>query len=41
LVTATDGTQTRAILGGVVSIDVIISLVSEMGNKYSGTLAVE
>jgi len=41
LVTATDGTQTRTILGGAVSIDVIVSLVSEMENKYSGTLAVE
>jgi hypothetical protein len=41
LVTATDGTQTRAILGGAVSIDVIVSVVSEMENRYAGTLAVD
>jgi hypothetical protein len=32
------GTQTRAIFGRAVSIGVVVSLVSEMENKYSGTL---
>ena len=38
LVTEVEGTQTRAIFGGAVSIQVTVPLVSEMQNKYSGNL---
>jgi hypothetical protein len=38
LVAKVEGTQTRATFGGAVSIQIIVSLVSEMENKYSGTL---
>ena len=38
LVTKQEGTQTRAIFGGTVIIEVIVLLVSEMENKYSRTL---
>ena len=35
MVTEVEGTQTRAIFGGVVATEVIVSLVSKMENKYS------
>jgi hypothetical protein len=38
LVTEVKGTQTRAIFGGAVPIEVIVSLVSEMDNKYIDAL---
>jgi hypothetical protein len=38
LVTEIEGTQTRAIFGGAVPIEVTVSLVSEMENKHIGTL---
>ena len=38
LVTEVEGTQTRAIFGGAVSIQVTVPLVPEMQNKYSGNL---
>jgi hypothetical protein len=43
LVTEIEVKQTMAILGGAVSIDVVVSLVSEMKNLrvYSGTLAID
>ena len=37
-VTKVEGTRTRAIPGNAVSMKVTVSLVSEMVNKYSGTL---
>jgi hypothetical protein len=38
LVIEVEGTQTRAIFGGAVPTEIIFSLVSEMKNKYKGTL---
>ena len=38
LVTEVEGTQTRSIFGGAISLEVIVQLVSEMKTKYSGTL---
>ena len=38
LMTAVEGTQTRATFGSAVSIEVVVSLVPEMENKYSGCL---
>jgi hypothetical protein len=38
MVTETEVTQTMAILGDAVSIEFILSLVSLMENKYSGSL---
>jgi hypothetical protein len=38
LVTAVEVTQTGATLGGAVCIEVTVSIVSEMENKYLGTL---
>jgi hypothetical protein len=34
--TAVEGTQTKAIFGGVVSIEIVVSLVADMENGYSG-----
>jgi len=36
--TAVEGTQTRDIFGGVVSIEILMSLVADMENEYSGCL---
>jgi hypothetical protein len=41
LVTEVEVTQNRAIFGGAVSIQVVVSLVPEKENKYAGTVAVE
>jgi hypothetical protein len=41
LVTEVKCTHTRAIFGDAVSIEDIVSLLSEMENKYSCTLVVE
>jgi L-rhamnose isomerase len=41
LVTEIEIKQTMAILEGAVSIEVIVSLVSEIENIYSGTLVVD
>jgi len=38
LVTAVEVTQTGATLGGEVCLEVTVSIVSEMENKYLGTL---
>jgi len=38
LVTEVEGTQTRAIFGDAVPIEVTVSLVSEMENRYTGAL---
>jgi hypothetical protein len=38
LVTGVESTQTRALFGGAVPIEVTVSLVSEMESKYSDTL---
>jgi hypothetical protein len=36
--TAVEDIQSRALFGGAVSIEVVVSLVAEMENKYSDSL---